>query len=139
MFGGCVFQQTVDLWVQTVLLFSSTFFFIPLFILSRRHSWASQEKREKIARSFNFTFHYSCIDGVLSLNNFIFVDYDFRIYRIELEINIDLISPFIIFTQVTEYLSTRGWYLQKDLLTDKMRRFFDSKSLIGYIQNTVTL
>jgi hypothetical protein len=40
---------------------------------------------KKLARSFNFTFHY--IDDVLSLNNSRFGDFVDRIYRIELEIN----------------------------------------------------
>jgi hypothetical protein len=45
---------------------------------------SSQEKRKKLARSFNFTFHY--IDDVLSLNNSTFDDFVDRIYPIVLEI-----------------------------------------------------
>ena len=42
------------------------------------------ENEKKLARSFNFTFHY--IDGVLSLNNYTFGDIVDRIYPIELDI-----------------------------------------------------
>ena len=45
---------------------------------------ASQEKRKKLARSFNFTFRY--VYDVLSLNNSSFGDLVDRIYPIELEI-----------------------------------------------------
>jgi len=43
-----------------------------------------KKNEKKLARSFNFTFHY--IDGVLSLNNSRFDDFVDRIYPIELEI-----------------------------------------------------
>ena len=42
------------------------------------------KNEKKLARSFNFTFHY--IDGVLSLNNSRLSDFVDRIYPIELEI-----------------------------------------------------
>ena len=45
---------------------------------------SSQEKRKKLARTINFTFHY--IDDVLSLNNSRFGDFVDRIYPIVLEI-----------------------------------------------------
>jgi hypothetical protein len=43
-----------------------------------------KKSKKKLARSFNFTFHY--IDDVLSLNNSRFGDFVDRIYPIELEI-----------------------------------------------------
>jgi hypothetical protein len=43
-----------------------------------------KKNEKKLARSFNFTFHY--IDDVLSLNNSRFGDFVDRIYPIELEI-----------------------------------------------------
>ena len=44
-----------------------------------------KKNEKKLARSFNFTFHY--IDDVLSLSNSRFGDFLDRIYPIELEIN----------------------------------------------------
>ena len=41
--------------------------FIPFFVLNRLHTEPSEEKREKLAQSFNFRFRY--IDDVLSLSN----------------------------------------------------------------------
>ena len=43
-----------------------------------------KKNEKKLARSFNFTFRY--IDYVLSLNNFRFADFVYRIYPIEIEI-----------------------------------------------------
>ena len=43
-----------------------------------------KKNEKKLARSFNFTFHY--IDNVVSLNNSRFGDIADRIYPIELEI-----------------------------------------------------
>jgi hypothetical protein len=46
--------------------------------------WLLKKNEKKLARSFNFTFHY--IDYVLSLNNAMLGDFFDRIYPIELEI-----------------------------------------------------
>jgi hypothetical protein len=43
-----------------------------------------KKDEKKLARSFNFTFRF--IDDVLSLNNYRFGDFVYRIYPIELEI-----------------------------------------------------
>ena len=79
MFGGSVSnRQSAYIWVQTVLILSLTCFFIPM----RQEFLKKNEK--KLARSFNFTLHYT--DDVLSLNNSrygVFVD---RISPIDLEI-----------------------------------------------------
>ena len=65
-------------------LCSSSRRLVPLFVWGRLHTGASQEKRkEALAQSFNFTFHY--IDDVLSLNNSRPGDFVDRIYPIELE------------------------------------------------------
>jgi hypothetical protein len=45
-----------------------------------------KKNEKKLARSFNFTFRYIPVDGVLSLNNSRFGDFVDRIYPIELEI-----------------------------------------------------
>jgi hypothetical protein len=45
-----------------------------------------KKNEKKLARSFNFTFRYILVDGVLSLNNSRFGDFVDRIYPIELEI-----------------------------------------------------
>jgi hypothetical protein len=65
-------------------LCSSSRLLVPLFVLGRLHTGASQKNEKKLARSFNFTFGY--IDDVLSLNNTRFGDFVDRIYPIELEI-----------------------------------------------------
>ena len=79
MFGGSVSnRQSAYIWVQTVLILSLTCFFIPM----RQEFLKKNEK--KLARSFNFTLHYT--DDVLSLNNSRYGDFVDRIYPIELEI-----------------------------------------------------
>ena len=66
IFAGRVFQQSEYLWVQTVLLFSPTCFFIRVRQISfRGFSWTTKRNYKNVVRSFNF------------------VD---RIYPIELEI-----------------------------------------------------
>ena len=65
-----------------MLLFSSI---VTLFVWGLLHTGASQNKNEKkLARSFNFTFHY--LDDVLLLNNSSFGDFVARIYPTQLEI-----------------------------------------------------
>jgi hypothetical protein len=53
-------------------------------VLVRLHTGVSQEKRKKLAKSFNFTFNY--IDDVLSINNSRLGDFVDCIYPVELEI-----------------------------------------------------
>ena len=72
-------RQWTFLWVPIMFIFSPT-----LFAWSRLHAVASQGKRKKLGRFFNFTFRY--IDDALSLNNSKFGYYVDRIYLIELEI-----------------------------------------------------
>ena len=83
MFGGCVFQQTVSISMITncapllgdLLLYSYEADFIQGLL---------KKNGKKLARSFNFKFHY--LDDVLSLNNSRFGDFVDRIYPIELEL-----------------------------------------------------
>ena len=72
----------IRVWIQTVLLFSSTCSFIRMRQISYRGFSRKMEK--KLARAFNFTFR--SIDDVLSLYNSRFGDSVDRIYPIELEI-----------------------------------------------------
>ena len=48
--------------------------------------WLLKTNEKKLARSFNFTFHYILVDDVLSLNNSRFGNFVDRIYPIEPEI-----------------------------------------------------
>ena len=84
MFGGRVFQQTVGIPMGT----NCAPLLANLFPFSYEADFIQgllKKNGKKLARSFNFTFHY--IDDVLSLNNSRFGDFVDRIYRIELEIN----------------------------------------------------
>ena len=83
IFGGRIFQQTVDIPMGTTCapLLSD------LFCNSYEADLIKgllKKNENKLARSFNFTFRY--IDEVLSLNNSRFGDFVGRIYPIELEI-----------------------------------------------------
>jgi hypothetical protein len=83
MFGGRVFQQTVDIHMGTncAPLLADLF----LYLYEADFIQGLLKKNEKkLARSFNYTFRY--IDDVLSLNNSRFGDSVDRIYPIELEI-----------------------------------------------------
>ena len=81
MFGGRVFQQTVGIPMATICA--------TLLADLVRYSYEAyfiqgifKKNEKKLARPFNFTFHY--IDDVLSLNNSRFVDCVDHIYPIEL-------------------------------------------------------
>jgi hypothetical protein len=81
MFGGRVFQQTggIPMGANCVLLLTDTF----LYSYEADFIQGLLKKNgKKLARSFNFTFHY--MDDVLSLNNSRFGDFVDRIYPIEL-------------------------------------------------------
>jgi hypothetical protein len=83
MFGGRVFQQTVDIPMGT----NCAPLLADLFLYSYEADFIQEllkKNEKKLARSFNFTFRY--IDDVLSLNNSRFVDFVDRIYPIELEV-----------------------------------------------------
>jgi hypothetical protein len=83
MFGGRVFQQTVDIPMGTICAPLVT----DLFLYSYEADFIQgplKKSENKLARSFNFIFRY--IDDVLSLNNSRFGDCVDRIYPIELEI-----------------------------------------------------
>ena len=82
IFGWRVFQQSVYLWVQTVLLFSPTC----SFPRTRQTSYRVflRKNQNQLARSFSFAFRY--IDDDLLLNNSRFGDFVDRIYPIELDI-----------------------------------------------------
>ena len=67
-----------------------------------------KKNEKKLARSFNFTFHY--IDNVLSLNNSRFGDFVDRIYPIEIEI------------KDTTYSDRSASYLDIHLEIDSERR-----------------
>ena len=84
MFGGRVFQQTVGIPMGT----NCSPLLADLFLSSYEADFIQRplKKNEKLARSFNFTFRYIPVDGVLSLNNSRFGDFVDRIYPIELEI-----------------------------------------------------
>ena len=74
-------RQSAYLWVQTFLLFSSTY----LCIRMRQASYRGfSRKTKKTSGSFNVTFHYKA--DVLSLNIARLADFVARIYSIELEI-----------------------------------------------------
>ena len=75
-------RQSAYIWVQTVLLFSPTCYFIRMRQTSYRGF--SRKNEKKLARSFNFTFRY--IDDVLSLNNSRFGDFVDCIHPIEFEV-----------------------------------------------------
>ena len=79
MFNGRFFSSY--LWVQTVLLLSSTYLLIRWRHISYR---ALSRELTKPAHSFNFTLFYT--DVVLSLNNYRFRDFVDRIYPTELVI-----------------------------------------------------
>ena len=85
MFGGRVFQQTVDIPMCTncASLLADLFLYLYEADFIQR---LLKKNEKKLARSFNFTFRY--IDDVLSLNNSRFSDFFDRIYPIELEINV---------------------------------------------------
>jgi hypothetical protein len=83
IFGGRVFQQTVGIPMGT----NCVPLLADLFLYSYEADFIHEllkKNEKKLARSFNFTFHY--IDDVLSLNNSRFGDFVDRIYPIELEI-----------------------------------------------------
>jgi hypothetical protein len=83
IFGGCVFQQTVGIPMDT----KCAPLLADLFLYSHEADFIQRllkKNEKKLVRSFNFTFRY--IDDVLSLNNFSFGDFVDRIYPIELEI-----------------------------------------------------
>jgi hypothetical protein len=83
MFGGRVFQQTVDIPMGT----NCAPLLADLFLYSYEADFIQEllkKNEKKLARSFNFTFRY--IDDVLSLNNSRFGDFVDRIYPIELEV-----------------------------------------------------
>ena len=72
MFGGRVFQQTVDIPMGT----NSAPLLADLFLYSYEADFIQsllQRKEKKLAQSFGFTFRYK--DDVLSLNNSKFGDY----------------------------------------------------------------
>ena len=82
MFGGRVFRPIVGIPID-----ANCALFIDLFLYSYEADFIQgllEKNEKKLARSFNFTFHY--IDGVLSLNNSRLSDFVDRIYPIELEI-----------------------------------------------------
>ena len=83
IFGGRVFQQTVDIPVGT----NCAPLLADLFLYSYEADVIQgllKKNKKKLARSFNFTLRY--IDDVISLNNSRFGDFVDRIYPIELEI-----------------------------------------------------
>jgi hypothetical protein len=85
IFGEWFFQQTVGIPMGTNYCAP---LLADLFLYSHEAEFIQgllKKNGKKLARSFNFTFHY--IDDVLSLNNSRFGDFVDRIYRIELEIN----------------------------------------------------
>jgi len=77
MFGEPVLQQTTGIPIGT-----SSRPLIHFFIQGRLHIGISQEKRKKLAPSFNFTLRF--LNGVISLNNFKLGDFVDRIFLIEL-------------------------------------------------------
>jgi hypothetical protein len=77
MFGGRVFQQTIGIWVPTVLVFSLTCSFIRMRQISYK-GFSRKTKRGYPSRSFNFTFRH--VDDILSLNNSRFGDFVDHIY-----------------------------------------------------------
>ena len=83
IFGGRVFQQTVDIPMGT----NCSALLADLFLYSYEEYFIQgllKKNEKKVARSFNFTFRY--VDDVLSLNNSRFGDFVYRIFPIELEI-----------------------------------------------------
>ena len=83
IFGGCVFQQTVGIPMDT--------YCAPLLADLFLHSYEAdfiqellKKNEKKLARSFNFTLRYT--EDVLSLHNSKFGDFVDSIYPIELEI-----------------------------------------------------
>jgi hypothetical protein len=83
MFGGCAFQQKVGIPKGT----NCVLLLVELFIYSYEADVIQRppkKKYEKLARSFNFTFHYT--DGILSLNYSTFNNMVNRIYSIGPEI-----------------------------------------------------
>jgi hypothetical protein len=84
IFGGRVFQQRVDLPMGV----NCAPILVDLFLYSYEADFIQgllKKNEKKLARSFNFTFHY--IDDVLSLSNSRFGDFVDHIYHIELDIN----------------------------------------------------
>ena len=83
IFGGRVFQQTVDIPMGT----NCSALLADLFLYSYEEYFIQgllKKNEKKVAWSFNFTFRY--VDDVLSLNNSRFGDFVYRIFPIELEI-----------------------------------------------------
>ena len=83
MFGGRVLQQTLGIPTGTNCAPLLADFFLYSYEADFIQGLLKNNKN-KLARSFNFTFRY--IDDVLSLNNSRFGDFVNRIYPIELEI-----------------------------------------------------
>ena len=83
MFDGCVLQQTVGMHMGT----HCPPFLADLFPHSHETDFIQgllKKNGKKLTRSFNFTFRY--IDGVLSLNNYIFGNFVDCIFPIVVEI-----------------------------------------------------
>jgi hypothetical protein len=107
MFGGRVFQQTVGIPISR----NCAPLLANLFLYSYEADFTQgllKKNEKKLARSFNFTFHY--IDNVLSLNNSRFGDFVDRIYPIEIEI------------KDTTYSDRSASYLDMHLEIDSERR-----------------
>jgi hypothetical protein len=107
MFGGRVFQQTVGIPLSR----NCAPLLANLFLYSYEADFIQgllKKNEKKLARSFNFTFHY--IDNVLSLNNSRFGDFVDRIYPIEIEI------------KDTTYSDRSASYLDIHLEIDSERR-----------------
>ena len=82
MFGGRVFQQTVDIPTGTNCVPLLADLFLYSYEANFIHGLLKKNEK-KLARSFNFMFRY--IDDVLSLNNSRFGDFVDGIYLIELK------------------------------------------------------
>ena len=81
IFGGRVCKQTVGIPLST----NCAPLLADLFLYSYEADVIQglrKTNEKKLARSFNFTFRY--IDDVLSLNNYKFGDFGYRIYPIQL-------------------------------------------------------
>ena len=84
MLGGRIFQPTVGIPMGTNYAPPLSDMFLYSYEIDIIYGLLTKNEN-KLAQSFNFTFHYT--DDVLSLNNSRFGDFVYRIYPIDLEIN----------------------------------------------------
>ena len=114
-------RQSVFLWVQTVLPFSSTSSFT-----HTRQTFIEgllKKNKKKLARSFNFKFRY--IDDILSLINSTFYDFVDRVYPVELELKDTTDTD-----RLTSYIDLHLEFDNRDRLKTKL---YDKRDYFNFL------